>query len=164
VPRTLRIVHCFRSPVGGIFRHVRDLTDAQVASGHAVGIICDSTTGGEYEDRLFDAMRDKLALGIHRTPMQRHLGSGDIAAAMRTYGLIRRLKPNILHGHGAKGGAYARLFGTLQAATEWPRSTSSVIVGEKAIARTFEWTPSAPMTRSTRSVRSPMPTSMQSAR
>jgi len=114
VPRSLRIVHCFRSPVGGIFRHVRDLTDAQVASGHAVGIICDSTTGGEYEDRLFDAMRDKLALGIHRTPMQRHLGSGDIAAAMRTYGLIRRLKPNILHGHGAKGGAYARLFGTLQ--------------------------------------------------
>jgi glycosyltransferase involved in cell wall biosynthesis len=114
VPRTLRIVHCFRSPVGGIFRHVRDLTDAQVASGHSVGIICDSTTGGDYEDRLFDAMRDKLALGVHRTPMQRHLGFGDIAAAMRTYGLIRRLKPDILHGHGAKGGAYARLFGTLQ--------------------------------------------------
>jgi glycosyltransferase involved in cell wall biosynthesis len=114
VPRTLRIVHCFRSPVGGIFRHVRDLTDAQVASGHSVGIICDSTTGGDYEDRLFDAMRDKLALGIHRTPMQRHLGFGDMAAALRTYGLIRRLKPDILHGHGAKGGAYARLFGTLQ--------------------------------------------------
>jgi glycosyltransferase involved in cell wall biosynthesis len=114
VPRTLRIVHCFRSPVGGIFRHVRDLTDAQVASGHAVGIICDSTTGGDYEDRLFDDMRDKLALGVHRTPMQRHLGLGDIGAAARTYGLIRRLKPDILHGHGAKGGAYARLFGTLQ--------------------------------------------------
>ncbi|MDN5927809.1 MAG: glycosyltransferase [Hyphomicrobiales bacterium] len=114
MPRTLRIVHCFRSPVGGIFRHVRDLTDAQAAAGHSVGIICDSTTGGVYEDRLFDAMHDKLALGVHRTPMQRHLGLGDIAAAMRTYGLIRRLKPDILHGHGAKGGAYARLFGTLQ--------------------------------------------------
>ena len=51
--RKLRIVHCFRSPVGGIFRHVRDLTEAQVAAGHLVGIVCDSTTGGDFEERLF---------------------------------------------------------------------------------------------------------------
>ena len=31
-----RIVHCFRSPVGGIFRHVRDLADSQIAAGHEV--------------------------------------------------------------------------------------------------------------------------------
>ncbi|WFP61168.1 MULTISPECIES: glycosyltransferase [unclassified Mesorhizobium] len=109
----LRIVHCFRSPVGGIFRHVRDLTEAQVAAGHSVGIVCDSTTGGDYEERLFDAMRESLALGIHRTPMQRHIGPGDIAAAWRTYGIIKELRPDVLHGHGAKGGAYARLFGSL---------------------------------------------------
>jgi glycosyltransferase involved in cell wall biosynthesis len=114
VARKLRIVHCFRSPVGGIFRHVRDLADAQIASGHEVGVVCDSTTGGDYEDRLFDDMRDKLALGVHRTPMQRHLGPGDAIAALRTYGLIKRLRPDVLHGHGAKGGAYSRLFGTLQ--------------------------------------------------
>jgi glycosyltransferase involved in cell wall biosynthesis len=114
VARKLRIVHCFRSPVGGIFRHVRDLADAQIASGHEVGIVCDSTTGGDYEDRLFDDMREKLALGVHRTPMQRHLGPGDAIAALRTYGLIKRLRPDVLHGHGAKGGAYSRLFGTLR--------------------------------------------------
>ncbi|MDX8517949.1 glycosyltransferase [Mesorhizobium dulcispinae] len=109
----LRIVHCFRSPVGGIFRHVRDLTEAQVAAGHSVGIVCDSTTGGAYEERLFDAMKESLALGIHRTPMQRHIGPGDLAAAWRTYGIIKELRPDVLHGHGAKGGAYARLFGSL---------------------------------------------------
>ncbi|MDG4896136.1 glycosyltransferase family 4 protein [Mesorhizobium sp. WSM4976] len=109
----LRIVHCFRSPVGGIFRHVRDLTEAQVAAGHAVGIVCDSTTGGDYEERLFEAMKDNLALGIHRTPMQRHVGPGDIASAWRTYRIIQELRPDVLHGHGAKGGAYARLFGSL---------------------------------------------------
>ena len=27
-PRPLRIIHCFRSPIGGIFRHVRDLAEA----------------------------------------------------------------------------------------------------------------------------------------
>ena len=109
----LRIVHCFRSPVGGIFRHVRDLTEAQVAAGHSVGIVCDSTTGGEFEERLFEQMKDMLALGIHRTPMQRHVGPGDLASAWRTYRIIKELQPDVLHGHGAKGGAYARLFGSL---------------------------------------------------
>lgn len=109
----LRIVHCFRSPVGGIFRHVRDLTEAQVAAGHAVGIVCDSTTGGDYEERLFETMKESLALGIHRTPMQRHVGPGDLASAWRTYRIIQELRPDVLHGHGAKGGAYARLFGSL---------------------------------------------------
>ena len=111
--RKLRIVHCFRSPVGGIFRHVRDLVDAQVAAGHEVGIVCDSTTGGELELHRMAELESKLALGLRRTAMQRHIGPGDVAAAWRTYQLIKELKPNVLHGHGAKGGAYSRLFGTL---------------------------------------------------
>ncbi|WP_419696804.1 glycosyltransferase family 4 protein [Mesorhizobium muleiense] len=110
---TLRIVHCFRSPVGGIFRHVRDLTEAQVAAGHAVGIVCDSTTGGDFEEHLFEQMKGIMALGIHRTPMQRHVGPGDLASAWRTFEIIKELRPDVLHGHGAKGGAYARLFGSL---------------------------------------------------
>jgi glycosyltransferase involved in cell wall biosynthesis len=99
--------------VGGIFRHVRDLTEAQVAAGHKVGIVCDSTTGGDYEERLFDSMKHLLALGVHRTPMQRHIGPGDLASAWRTYKIIKGLQPDVIHGHGAKGGVYARLFGSL---------------------------------------------------
>ena len=109
----LRIVHCFRSPVGGIFRHVRDLTEAQVAAGHQIGIVCDSTTGGAYEEQLFDGLKHHLALGVHRTPMQRHIGPGDLASAWRTYRIIKGLQPDIIHGHGAKCGVYARLFGSL---------------------------------------------------
>jgi glycosyltransferase involved in cell wall biosynthesis len=113
VAEKLRIVHCFRSPVGGIFRHVRDLTEAQVAAGHAVGIVCDSTTGGAFEEKLFEGMRGMLALGVQRTPMQRHIGPGDIASAWRTFRIIKELQPDVIHGHGAKGGTYARLFGSL---------------------------------------------------
>lgn len=109
----LRIVHCFRSPVGGVFRHVRDLVAAQAAAGHAVGIICDSSTGGELEDRRFAEIGPMLALGVSRLPIRRHIGPGDIAAGWRTYGLIKELRPDVLHGHGAKGGALARLFGSL---------------------------------------------------
>lgn len=92
---------------------MRDLTEAQVAAGHLVGIVCDSTTGGDFEEHLFEQMKGRMALGIHRTPMQRHVGPGDLASAWRTFGIIEELRPDVLHGHGAKGGAYARLFGSL---------------------------------------------------
>ncbi|MEP4562134.1 MAG: glycosyltransferase, partial [Nitratireductor sp.] len=111
--QSLRIVHCFRSPVGGIFRHVRDLSHAQTAAGHKVGVVCDSSTGGDFENRLLGELEPQLALGVARTPMQRHIGPGDIVSAFRTFGLIKELQPDILHGHGAKGGVYARVFGSL---------------------------------------------------
>jgi len=109
----LKILHCFRSPVGGIFRHVRDLAKAQNAAGHRVGILCDSTTGGEHEERLFDAIRGDLALGLTRIPMDRAIGPSDMMALWRAWREIGRLAPDILHSHGAKGGAYARAIGTL---------------------------------------------------
>ncbi len=109
---SLRIVHCFRAPVGGIFRHVRDLIDAQVKAGHKVGIVCDASTGGEFEEALLAAMRNKLELGLQRIAMQRQIGPGDAVAAARTYKIIKTMRPDVLHGHGAKGGTYARLFGT----------------------------------------------------
>ena len=109
----LRIVHCFRSPVGGIFRHVRDLVVRQAAAGHSVGIICDSSTGGELEERYFEEIMYALSLGVARLPIQRNIGPGDIATAWRTYKLIKELQPDVLHGHGAKGGALARMFGSL---------------------------------------------------
>lgn len=114
--RRLRIVHCFRSPVGGIFRHVRDLAEAHAAEGHEIGIVCDSSTGGELEERYFDSIAHCLTLGVHRVRMQRHIGPGDLGAAWRTFREIRQMAPDILHGHGSKGGAYARLFGTMMRA------------------------------------------------
>ena len=43
----LKIVHVLRAPLGGLFRHVVDLTREQTARGHHVGLICDSSTGGD---------------------------------------------------------------------------------------------------------------------
>ncbi len=111
-PRPLRIIHCFRSPVGGIFRHVRDLAEAQAKVGHQVGILCDSTTGGDYEDKLFDEIRPFLSLGLVRLPIRRSIGIADAAALYRSYKEIRSLRPDILHGHGAKGGVLSRIIGS----------------------------------------------------
>jgi glycosyltransferase involved in cell wall biosynthesis len=108
----LRIVHCFRSPVGGIFRHVRDLIDAQIAAGHAVGILCDSITGGSFEEDQIAALAPRLSLGVHRVTMRRAIAPSDLVDLFKTYRLIRDIAPDVVHGHGAKGGAYARLVGT----------------------------------------------------
>ncbi len=108
----MRIVHCFRAPVGGVFRHVRDLADAQTAMGHSVGMVCDASTGGSYGDTLFAEINDRLELGIHRVAMQRTVGIGDLASAWKTFNVVKSLRPDVVHGHGAKGGVYSRLFGT----------------------------------------------------
>ena len=113
----VRIVHCFRSPVGGLFRHVCDLVEAQHRAGHQVGIICDSSSGGVHQDEIFSGLIPYLALGLKRTPMRRQVAPSDLAATWRLLKEIRQLNPDILHAHGAKGGAYARMIGTLLRAT-----------------------------------------------
>ena len=49
---TLRIIHVFRAPLGGLFRHVIDLARGQIARGHQVGIFCDVTPGNAILGRI----------------------------------------------------------------------------------------------------------------
>ena len=105
----LRIIHVLRAPVGGLFRHVRDLARAQAMRGHLVGVVVDASTGDGLTEVRLDELRPALALGLHRTPMSRNLGAADVGATRRTLALAREHTADVLHGHGAKGGAYARL-------------------------------------------------------
>jgi glycosyltransferase involved in cell wall biosynthesis len=109
--RPLTILHVLRSPVGGLFRHVIDLARAQAARGHRVGIVADSTTGGARADEAFASLSGKLALGLTRVPMSRHIGMSDVSAQRHVAQRARETQADVLHGHGAKGGAYARLCG-----------------------------------------------------
>jgi glycosyltransferase involved in cell wall biosynthesis len=104
----LRILHVFRAPLGGLFRHVIDAARGQIARGHEVGIFCDSTTGGSRADEMLEELRPHLALGMTRVPMRRAVHPLDASALLSLTRIYRRLKPNVLHGHGSKGGAFAR--------------------------------------------------------
>ena len=105
----LNILHVFRAPVGGLFRHVVDLAREQAARGHRVGMIADSNTGGERAEATFRALESSLALGLTRIPMRRSIGPGDSLAVAHVMRRSRQTKADVVHGHGAKGGAYARL-------------------------------------------------------
>lgn len=107
--RQLRILHVLRSPVGGLFRHVADLVRGQAARGHSVGLICDSLTGGDNATAVLRELTPHLSLGLSRFAMGRHIGFGDLFANRHVGLRVRQTAPDILHGHGAKGAAFARL-------------------------------------------------------
>ena len=109
---TMRIVHCVRAPIGGIFRHVVDLAMAQTAAGHSVGIVCDSLTGGDFEAEWIARVAPRLAFGVARFPMRRALSPADIASTRRLWRHVAAIEPDVLHGHGSKGGSFARLIGS----------------------------------------------------
>jgi len=105
----LRILHAMRAPVGGIFRHVLGLANGQADRGHHVGIIADRLTGGERAEAAFKEIAPRLKLGVHRLAIRREPFPADLLVWVHFMRLIRRLKPQVLHGHGAKAGAFVRL-------------------------------------------------------
>jgi glycosyltransferase involved in cell wall biosynthesis len=110
--RPLKIMHVTRTPVGGIIRHILDVARGQVARGHDVGLICDSSTGGERAAAALAAIEPQLKLGLRRFPISRELGPTDLPSFVRVSRYLRTLRPDVLHGHGAKGGAYVRMMRT----------------------------------------------------
>lgn len=108
----LRILHAVRAPVGGIIRHILDVANGQADRGHLIGIVADSLTGGERADAAFAEIAPRLKLGVHRIPIRREPHPTDLSAWMRFAALVRKLKPDVLHGHGAKAGAFVRLKGS----------------------------------------------------
>jgi glycosyltransferase involved in cell wall biosynthesis len=104
----LRILHATRAPVGGIFRHILDLANGQADRGHHVGIIADSLTGGERAEQALAEIAPRLKLGVHRVAIRREPWPTDALVWAYFLRLVRRLKPDVLHGHGAKAGAFIR--------------------------------------------------------
>jgi glycosyltransferase involved in cell wall biosynthesis len=109
----MRVLHVFRTPVGGLFRHVRDLARGQAGLGHEVGIVCDSTTGGEMAAELLAQAAPFCRLGVKRIPISRMPGFGDLSGVRLVAAQARNVRPEIIHCHGAKGGLYGRLAGRL---------------------------------------------------
>ncbi len=131
----LNILHVFRAPVGGLFRHVLDLSRAQIARGHRVGLIADRRTGGARADEVLRALEPALALGLTRIPMRRHASPSDFASLAHVMARIAQTQADVVHGHGAKGGAYARLsFNRRRAIRVYTPHGGSLLFGHETLA------------------------------
>jgi glycosyltransferase involved in cell wall biosynthesis len=110
----LRILHAVRAPVGGIIRHILDLANGQAERGHHVGIVTDSLTGGARAEAALSEIAPRLRLGVRRLAIHREPHPSDPLVWARFMYLIGRLKPHVIHGHGAKAGAFIRMKGHSQ--------------------------------------------------
>ncbi len=78
--------------------------------GHHVGLICDARPADKAAESTLRNLNENICdLGVVRAAMSRHIGLSDLTACRSTRLFARDVQAQILHGHGAKGGAYARL-------------------------------------------------------
>lgn len=108
-PEGLRVLHVLRAPLGGLFRHVCDLARGQRQAGLKVGVVIGDEPHDPVSLARFRELASDCELGVHIMPMNRMPGLGDATNLLRMVARARLLDVDIVHGHGAKGGAYARL-------------------------------------------------------
>jgi len=105
----LRVVHVFRAPLGGLFRHVIDLAIEQAQRGHAVGLFFDSAGDCERVRAAIGRIPAGARLGIATAPIARNPHPSDLFAFRAFCRFLADARPDVVHGHGSKGGVYARM-------------------------------------------------------
>ena len=86
-----------------------DLVRGQAERGLRTGVVTSTDIGGASTDAALSALEPSCALHVHRIPMERTPGWSDLRAGRALEDICRKARPDIVHGHGAKGAAYARL-------------------------------------------------------
>jgi glycosyltransferase involved in cell wall biosynthesis len=109
IDQPLRILQVLRAPVGGLFRHVTDLTRELAARGHQIGLAVDNLRSDGLTQERLQQLAPAAVLGIHSFPIPRMFGAADVTTPFGIRRLADRLNIQVLHGHGAKGGLNARL-------------------------------------------------------
>lgn len=106
--RRLRVLHVLEALEGGTARHLVDIVTHARAADHVV-VIPDRRVGGLTDEtaraRLEAAGADVHILDLRRTPWS----PANLKALMDLRQLVRRVEPDVVHGHSSIGGLLARL-------------------------------------------------------
>ncbi len=105
--RPLKICFISEPLRAGVGRHLVDLIDALAKRGHEVHLLYSPT---RMNPSFLDAIGHAPNVRCEAVPMPHAIGGGDIAAFRRIKRYVRANGPfDVIHGHSAKGGGYARL-------------------------------------------------------
>ena len=80
----LRVVHVFRAPLGGLFRHVIDLASEQARRGHSVGLFFDAGADCPRVRQAIARIPEASRLGVGMASIARNPHPSDIFA-MRAF-------------------------------------------------------------------------------
>ncbi|MFJ9536285.1 glycosyltransferase [Streptomyces sp. NPDC101225] len=101
-PRVPHVLHVAQPVEGGVARVVTDLVTAQLAAGLRVTVACPA--GGTLPDALRAPGCTVLRWDATRSPGHRLPGE-----VRRLAGILRAVRPHLVHAHSAKAGLAARL-------------------------------------------------------
>lgn len=103
----VHVLHVVEAIETGVIRHVVDLVE-NVDAVHSV-VMPVRRHGGATDD-VAVARIAASAHAVHAVPMRRSSASAtNLAAIVRVRSLVRRTRPDVVHGHSTVGGAVARL-------------------------------------------------------
>ncbi len=106
--RRVRVVHVMEATIGGTRRHLVDLARGQARAGLEVHLAVATVRDPGFPADLEALERE--GVGVARLPMVREIAPvRDLAAVRALAGLLKRLRPEIVHTHSSKGGALGRL-------------------------------------------------------
>ncbi|NLG06062.1 MAG: glycosyltransferase family 4 protein, partial [Clostridia bacterium] len=94
--------------IGGVRRHLRDLSLGLADAGWQVSVACARRRDPGFAHDV-DGFRAR-GLNVYDVPMVRRPAPwGDLAAVRRLGAVIRACRPDVIHAHSTKAGLIARL-------------------------------------------------------
>jgi glycosyltransferase involved in cell wall biosynthesis len=104
----VHVCHVIEATIGGTRRHIVDLSRAQARRGHEVTLISSALRDPGYREDL--ALLAAEGVRCVDLPMTRSIRPHrDLAHLARLVGLLRELRPVLLHTHSSKAGVLGRL-------------------------------------------------------
>jgi glycosyltransferase involved in cell wall biosynthesis len=97
----------FRKPSGGLYRHIQDLIDGIQGGEFKISLIFDGNT--DISDEEMAELKQKCQGGVTSIAMKRNPSFSDLSVIRKIAKIFDENRCDIVHGHGAKGGLYARL-------------------------------------------------------
>jgi len=107
--KRIKVVQIVRIPVGGIRKHILAITGGLPSEEFEHFFISDLSQG----DATYESEKNVEDDHCFSLPIPNAPGPKDLFILWKCYKILKMIKPDIVHGHGAKGGLYARLLGHL---------------------------------------------------
>lgn len=107
--RSLKLCFISETLHAGVGRHLTDIVCALAERGHEIHLLYSPI---RLDLQCLTAIRQQPNVRCEAVPMPREIGLRDVAAFARIRNYVRAAGPfDVIHGHSAKGGGYARLLG-----------------------------------------------------
>lgn len=109
VKHPTHVLQIVGEPVGGIRKHVHTLIRGLSGSGLKTSYVYSSLAQDDVFKADYPAISGLLSGRLFSLPISKRPGPADLLNLYRLYKYVKQEGVGLVHGHGAKGGAYARL-------------------------------------------------------